>query len=194
MNVLTPELIAAAGFPPELIPYVDRDVLIFSHARPDGTLEFMVPNEDEPKSDFTLVWHPEDKATWDYDGLRFYVKEEKYRDVDHEEPLSRGDLVDFTNFPGDEPEVCDLIDWLDELPEARKPGAEALLPEAIALLERSLLSLHEDDFPTLRHDLREFLAKSGNGRWPILRSFPSKPFTTQNHANLRANARPPCGS
>jgi hypothetical protein len=35
-------------------------------------------------------------------------------------------------------------------------------PAALELIERALLALHEDDFPTLREDLRQFRARATN--------------------------------
>ena len=117
MDTPTETQLTAAGFPDTLRPYLLNGTLVFSHARPDGTLEFMVPNEDEPKSAFTLVWHPEAPGTWAYDGLRFHVKEEKYSDIHHHDPLG-DELVDFGSREG-------LLDWLDELPGKVLPPVPA---------------------------------------------------------------------
>lgn len=125
MNTLTPELIAAAGFPGDLADPLQRGVIIFSHARPDGTLEFIVPDGDKPMSAFSLVWHPENPATWDYDDLRFYVKEEKFRDLAHHEPLA-AELIGLA-LNGDET-VADLVGWLDDYARAAaipQSGTEA---------------------------------------------------------------------
>lgn len=128
--ILTPALLAAAGFPAALLPAIDSDTIIFSHARPDGTLEFLVPDADEPKSAFTLVWHPEAEDTWDYSGLRFYVKEAKFRDANHYDPL--GDELVSLRHDGEPETVNDLAEWLDT-PEPATPGSAGVPPAGIVI-------------------------------------------------------------
>ena len=142
MQLLTPALLAAAGFPAALLPAIDSDTIIFSHARPDGTLEFMVPKADEPKSAFALVWHPADEATWDYHSLRFYVKEERFRGVDHTEPLG-GELVSLRH-DGDAETVNDLAEWLDT-PEPATPPREGGLSSPPGGLENPPLPASETE-------------------------------------------------
>lgn len=109
---LTEEMLTRAGFPQELRRFIEDKTLDHYFTDTDGTLCFHVPKKNETKTLVTLHWHPEDPATWHYEGSRFYGNEDWFHDRKHYSTAG-GELIADINNDDDPNDITLLIDWLE---------------------------------------------------------------------------------
>ena len=124
MKPIPPALLAAleaAGFPADLHRFVSDGTLEHYHTEPDGTLRFAVPPLTETRQDTELIWHPEDKKTWRYEDMRFYVQTNFYHDTKRESDAG-SELVEISE--DKYTTKVDLLLWLeDHSPQVAAPGS-----------------------------------------------------------------------
>lgn len=94
--------------PAEVQEFIEDGRLVFLSRREDGTLEFVCPKHEASECEnITLVWHGPN-TPWDYEGCRFYLQRELFRDKKNYDPLGPPQLLEPDN-------IEELILWLENI-------------------------------------------------------------------------------